>query len=134
MPRLVRHHAFLYKAGYTRPGPTRTLPRAVTKPLSGWLHQTWPRRSLPRVGDTIPWRVRLVPRPVTLVSWCTSRLPLLHAPAMGFVPISWAPHPALTALLGSLSRGPEPRRRVSRVCTWDSLSTIALIRAGMKSL
>ena len=74
MPRLVRRHAFLHKAGYTRPGPTRTLPRAggFTKPLSGWLHQTWPRRSL--VGDTIFWRVRLVLRPVTLPSWCTSRL------------------------------------------------------------
>ena len=70
------HHAFLYKAGYTRPGSTRTLPRAglqalagYTMPHLGWLNHACSRRSLPRAGSTMPWRGRLVPRPITPL-WC----------------------------------------------------------------
>ena len=94
MPRLVNTMPFCTRLAIPDLVLRGLLPRAglqalagFTKPFSGWLHQTWPRRSLPRVGDTIPWRVRLVPRPFTRPLWCTFRLPLLHGS-------SWAPHPA----------------------------------------
>ena len=44
-------------------------------PSPAWLYHaslshTCSRRSLPRAGNTIRWRVRLVPRPITLPLWC----------------------------------------------------------------
>ena len=124
------HHAFLYKAGYTRPGSTRTLPRAglqalagYTTPHLGWLNHACSRRSLPRAGSTMPWRVRLVPRPITLPLWCYTQAVSSACTCKG-----------ISSQRMASPSGFDSRRGKSVVCTCGSLSTIALIMAGTTCL